>query len=149
MSKKVIIIIVQMECLMSFDMVWFNVIRNRKLLFFFDRNRIIIYDSRVGFLDLKAHSFKDELERDEINKLIDYMKPLMKNATDRKTINIINCQFKFNKLLTSRGTKIQNVVLTKEVFKANALKVVSCIKENLGTFFMIYNYMVLERVWMI
>ena len=31
----------------------------------------MIYDSRVGFLDLKALSLKDELERDEINKLLD------------------------------------------------------------------------------
>ena len=28
----------------------------------------MIYDSRVGFLDLKALSLKDELEREDINK---------------------------------------------------------------------------------
>ena len=39
-------------------------------------NRTIIYDSRVGFLALKALSLKDELEREDINKLIAYMKPL-------------------------------------------------------------------------
>ena len=32
-------------------------------------NRTMIYDSRVGFLDLKALSLKDDLEREDINKL--------------------------------------------------------------------------------
>ena len=48
-----------------------------------DRNRTMIYDSRVVFLDLIAFSLKDKLESDEINKLIIYMKRLMINATDR------------------------------------------------------------------
>ena len=39
--------------------------------------RTMIYDSRVGFLDLNALSLKDELEREDVNKLIAYMKPLM------------------------------------------------------------------------
>ena len=56
-------------------------------------NRTMIYDSRVGFLDLKALSIKNELEREDINKLIAYMKPLMINATDRNTINHDNDQF--------------------------------------------------------
>ena len=30
-------------------------------------NRTMIYDSKVGFLDLKALSLKDELEREDIN----------------------------------------------------------------------------------
>ena len=47
----------------------------------------MMYDSRVGFLDLKALSFQDELEKNDINKLIAYMNPLMINATDRNTIN--------------------------------------------------------------
>ena len=81
----------------------------------------MIYDSRVGFLDSKALSLKDELKRDEINKLIDYIKPLMNNATDRNSIKIKDYKFYFNKLLTSRGFKIQNDVLTKETIKANAL----------------------------
>ena len=53
----------------------------------------MIYDSRVGFLDLKALSLKDDLEREDINKLIAYMKPLMINATDRNVINHDNYQF--------------------------------------------------------
>ena len=61
--------------------------------------RTMIYDSRVGFLDLKALSLKDELEREDINKLIAYMKPLMINATDRNVINHDNYIFYFNKLL--------------------------------------------------
>ena len=63
-------------------------------------NRTMIYDSRVGFLDLKALSLKDKLEREDINKHIASMKPLMINATDRNTINHDNYQFYFNKLLT-------------------------------------------------
>ena len=78
-----------------------------------DRNRTMICDSKVGFLDLKALSLNDKLESDEIFKLIDYMKPLMSNATDRNTINTDNNQFYFNKILTSRGIKIQNDVLNK------------------------------------
>ena len=62
-------------------------------------NITMIYDSRVGFLDLKALSLKDELEREDINKLIAYMKPLMINATDRNVTNHDNYIFCFNKLL--------------------------------------------------
>ena len=98
--------------------------KKEKTFIIIDRNRTIIYDSRVGFLELKAHSLKDEIERDEINKIIDYIKPLMNNDLVRNTISINNFQFFFNKLLTSRGIKIQNDVLTKETIKANALKVV-------------------------
>ena len=68
----------------------------------------MIYDSKVGFLDLKALTLKDKLESGEINKLIDYMKPLMNNATDRDTINLDNYQLYFTKFLTSRGINIQN-----------------------------------------
>ena len=81
----------------------------------------MIYDSRVSFLDLKALSLKDELEREDINKLIAYMKPLMINATDRNTNNHDNYQFYFNKLLTLNNIKIQNDVLTKEMVKAKDL----------------------------
>ena len=101
----------------------------------------MIYDSRVGFLYLKALSLKDELERDEISKLIDFMKPLMNNATIRNTIYTNNYQFYFNKILTSRGIRIQNDVLTKETIKANGLRILSCLGGIAGTCFMIYNYM--------
>ena len=79
----------------------------------------MIYDSRVGFLGLEALSLKDELEREDINKLIAYMKPLMINATDRNTLNHDNFRFYFNNLLTLNNIKIQNDVLTKKVVKAN------------------------------
>ena len=46
----------------------------------------MIYDSRVGFLDLTALSLIDELESNEVNKIIDYIKSLMNSATDRNTI---------------------------------------------------------------
>ena len=65
-------------------------------------------------MDLKTLSLKDELDNDEIDKLIDYFKPLMNRATDRNTINKDNYIFYFNKLLTSRGIKIQNDVLTNK-----------------------------------
>ena len=76
-------------------------------------NRTMIYDSRVGFLDLKALSLKDDLEREDINKLIAYIKLLMINATDRNVINHDNYIFYFNKLLKLNNIKIQNDVLTK------------------------------------
>ena len=84
----------------------------------------MIYDSRVGFLDLKALSVNYELEREDINKLIAYLKPLIKNATDRNTINHDNYQFYFNKFLTLKNIKIQNDVLTKEMVKAKGFKTI-------------------------
>ena len=82
----------------------------------------MIYDSRVGFLDLKALNLKDKLESDAINKFIAYIKPLLKSATDRNTINTGNYQSYFNNLLTSRGTKIQKDVITKETVRAKFIK---------------------------
>ena len=67
---------------------------NRKKTFIIDnKNRTMIYDSRVGFLDLKARSLKDKLESENKNKHIAYMKPLMIKATDRNTINHDNYHF--------------------------------------------------------
>ena len=51
--------------------------KKEKTFIIIDRNRTMIYDSRFGFLDLKALSLKDKKESDEVNKLIAYMKPLM------------------------------------------------------------------------
>ena len=72
-----------------------------------DRSRTMIYDSRIGFLDLKASSLKDELESGEINTLIAYIKPLLNSATDRNTINTDNYIFYFNKLLTSKVFRLR------------------------------------------
>ena len=47
-----------------------------------DKNRTMIYDSRVGFLNLKALSLNDKFESEDKNKLIAYMKPLMIKATE-------------------------------------------------------------------
>ena len=102
--------------------------------------RTMIYDSRVGFLDLKALSSKDELEREDINKPIAYMKPLIINATDRNTINHDNYLFYFNKLLTLNNIKNQNVVLTKEMVKANGLKQLSNIGGIIGWGVVITSY---------
>ena len=44
--------------------------RKENTFIIIDKNRIMIYDSRVIFLDLKALSLKDELEREDISKLI-------------------------------------------------------------------------------
>ena len=82
----------------------------------------MVYDSRVGLLDLKALRSKDELESNEVRKIIDYIKPLMNSATDRNTINKDNYIFYFNKLFISRGIRIQNDVLTKEKLIANVVK---------------------------
>ena len=73
----------------------------------------MIYDSRVGFIDLKALSLKDEIEREDINKFIAYMKPLLIYAIDRNVINHDNYIFYFNKLLKLNNIKKQNDVLTK------------------------------------
>ena len=72
-------------------------------------NRTMIYDSRVGFLDLKALSLKDELEREDINKLIAYMKPLMINATDRNVINHDYYILYFNILLKLNNIKYRMI----------------------------------------
>ena len=108
-------------------------------LIIIDRNRTMIFDSKFGFLDLKALGLKDKLESDEINELINYMKSLMNNAIDRNTIKTDNYQFFFNKRLISRGIKIQNDVLTKKV-KANGLRLVLSVCGIMGTCFMMYNY---------
>ena len=69
--------------------------RKENTFIIIDKNRTMIYDSRVGFLDLKAVSLKDKLKSEDKNKLIAYMKPLMINATDKNTINHDNYQFYF------------------------------------------------------
>ena len=115
--------------------------RKENTFIIIDKNRTMIYDSRVGFLDLKALSLKDKLESEDKNKLIAYMKPLMINATYRNTINHDNYQFYFNKLLTLKGIKKQNDVLTKEMIKADGFRLSSTILGIIGICFMIYNYM--------
>ena len=92
-----------------------------------DKSRTMIYDSRFGFLDLKALGLKDELEREDINKLIAYMKPLMINATDRNVINHDNYIFYFNKLLKLNNIRIQNDVLTQKMVAGKGIKNVSAI----------------------
>ena len=122
----------------------YGIIKNNKkenTFIIISSNRTMIYDSRVGSLDLKALSLKDELGREDINKLIAYMKPLMINATDRNVISHDNYQFYFNKLLTLKGIKIQNDVLTQEVVKANGLRLFSTILGIISSGFMIYNFM--------
>ena len=102
-------------------------------------NRTRLYDSRVGFLDLKALSLKDDLEREDINKLIAYMKPLMINATDRNVINHDNYQFSFNKLLTLNNIKIQKDALTKEMIMGKRMKILLNIGGIIGAGFFIFN----------
>ena len=102
-------------------------------------NRTMIYDSGVGFLYLKALSLKDDLEREDINKRLAYMKPLMINATDRNVINHDNYLFYFNKLLTLNNIKIQNDVLTKEMIKGKGMKILSNIGGIIGTGLFIFN----------
>ena len=87
----------------------------------------MIYDSRVVFLDLKDISLKDELEREDISKLIAYMKPLRIHATDRNVINHDNYIFYFNKLLKLNNIKIQNDVLTQEMVTGKGIKKLSTI----------------------
>ena len=96
---------------LRYGMIKYN--KKEETFIIIDRNKTMIYDSRFGFLDLKALRSKDELEGNEVNKTIDYIKPLMNSATDRNVIFKDNCIFYFKKLLTSRDIYIQNDVLTK------------------------------------
>ena len=86
-----------------------------------DKNRTIIYDSGVGFLDIKALNLKDELSNDEINKVFTYMKPPMIKTRDRNIINLDIYEFFFTKLLASKGIKMWHDVLTKEMVEASWL----------------------------
>ena len=63
----------------------------------------------------------------------------MSSATDRNTINKDNYIFYFSKLLTSRGIKIQNDVLTKEKIATNWAKYIEGISVGLSALFWIYN----------
>ena len=47
----------------------------------------MVYDSRVGLLDLKTLRSKDELDSNKVSKIIDYIKALRNSAADRNTIN--------------------------------------------------------------
>ena len=103
-------------------------------------NGTMIYDSRVGFLDLKALSLKGELEREDIIKLIAYMKPIMINATDRNVFNHDNYIFYFNKLLKLNNIKIQNDVLTKEMIMGKGIKSLSTIGGIMSSGLFIFGY---------
>ena len=63
----------------------------------------------------------------------------MNSATDRNTINKDNYIFYFIKLLTSRGIKYQNGVLTKEKIATNWAKYIGGISGDLSALFWIYN----------
>ena len=69
------------------------------------------------------------------------MKPLIINATDSNVISHDNYQFYFNKLLTLKGIKIQNDVLTQEVVEANGLRLFSTILGIISSGLLIYNFM--------
>ena len=73
---------------LRYGMIKYN--KKEETFIIIDRNRTMIYDSRIGFLDHKALSFKDETESPEIYKFIAYKKPLLINATDRVVINTDN-----------------------------------------------------------
>ena len=103
-------------------------------------NRTMIYDSRVGFLDLKILSLKDELEIEDVNKLIAYMKLLMINATDRNVINHDDYIFYLNKLLKLNNIIIQNDVLTKEMIMGKGIKILSTIGGIISSGLIIFGY---------
>ena len=122
---------------LRYGMIKYNI--KERTFIVINKNRTMIYYSRIGFMDLKALSLKDELDSKEIDKLIAYMKPLTNKPSDRNTINAENYQFYFNKLLASRDIKIQYDVLTKETVKADGIKILSTIRGIIASFFMIYN----------
>ena len=114
--------------------------RKENTFIIIDKNRTMIYDPRVGFIDLKALSLKDELEKEDISKLIAYMKPLMINATDGNVINHDNYIFHFNKLLKLNNKKIQNDVLTQEMITGKGLKNLSTIGGIISSDLFIISY---------
>ena len=126
---------------LRYGMIKYN--KKEETFIIIDRNRTMIYDSTVGFLDLKALSLKDKLESDEKDKLIAYIKPLMINATDKAVNNKDYYIFYFNQLLTLNNIKIQNDVLTKETVKADGIKTLSAIGGFISSAF-IYNYIKLN-----
>ena len=65
---------------LRYGIIKYNRIENT-IIIIIDKNRTMIYDLRVGFLDLKALSLKDKLESEDKNKFIAYTKPLIINAT--------------------------------------------------------------------
>ena len=111
--------------------------KKEKTFIIINSNRTMIYDSN---LKKNERSLKNELEREDIIKLIAYMKPLMINAKDRNTINQDNFQFYFNKFLTLNNIKIQNDVLKKEMVKAKGFKQLSNIGGIIGWGLVITSY---------
>ena len=101
----------------------------------------MLYNSRVGSLDMKALSLKGGLSNEEIDKIID-MKPLMISSTDKNIINRNNYESYFSKLLTKRGIEIQNDVLTRETVRAKCLQFSSTIFGIIGSAILIYNYVI-------
>ena len=83
--------------------------KKAKIFINIDRNRTMIHDSRVGFLELKALSFKNKFESDKIDNIIAYMKPLMINATDRNITNIDNHQFFLVNFLLQKVLKFRRM----------------------------------------
>ena len=114
-------------------------IKKEETFIIIDRNRTMIYDSRIGFLELNALSLKDELESSEMYKLIAYMKPLLVNATDRAVVKKDIYQFYFKKHLTLNNKKIQNDVLLNETTKTHGIESTLTIIGILASSFMIYN----------
>ena len=127
---------------MSYELRYGIIKYNKKedTFFIISSNRTMLYDSRVGFLDFKALSLKDELEREDINRLIAFMKPLMINATDRNVINHDNYIFYFNKLPKLSNIKIQNDVLTKEMIMGSGMKILSIIGGIISSGLIIISY---------
>ena len=114
--------------------------RKENTFIIIDKIRTMIYDSTVGFLVLKALSLKDKLEREDINKLIAYMKPRMINAKERKVDNHDKCIFFFNKFLKLNHFKIQNDVLTKETVAGKVIKNLSTIGGIISSGLIIISY---------
>ena len=73
---------------LCYGMIKYN--KNEDSFIINDRNRTMIYYWKVGFLVLKALRANDKWVNVEINKFIDYMKPLKNNAKDINTVNTDN-----------------------------------------------------------
>ena len=62
---------------------------------------------------MEALSSKSELENEDKDKGIAYMKLLVLDSVDRNIINRDNFEFYFNKLLETKGTEVRSDVFDK------------------------------------
>ena len=69
-----------MEPLLNLIMPYMNILK--RVFLIIDSNRTMISGSRIGLLDIKALSIKEELSSEDKDTVIAYIKPPMIDPTD-------------------------------------------------------------------